>query len=146
MDWSNTVHARNNMSSSSAFVYLPSPDYNERSSTSLSWFYCRCKFETNICGKGTGLWHVSQADVYNADELQDSVQTLFNQVNDLQHEGVRDRGELKINDAYLDFEKISYVHYPGLTKADVNWNVVIGMTNLLNENLSSRTRLWFVIF
>jgi inositol polyphosphate 5-phosphatase INPP5B/F len=68
-----------------------------------------------------GLWHTSQADVYDTEELQDSVQTLFNQVYDLQRQRVRDRGELKINDTYLDFEKISYVHYLDLTKTGVNW-------------------------
>ena len=94
--------------------------------------------------KANRFWHTLQADVYDAEEFQDSVQTLFNQVNDLQRERARDRGELKINDTYLDFEKISYVHYPGLTKTGVNWNVVIDMTNLLNENSLSRTRLRYV--
>ena len=116
MDGSNTVHAWNNMSSSSAFVCLPSSDCNERPSTSLGWFYCRRKFLRRHLEKRTGLWDTLQANVYDAEELQNSVQTLFNQVNDLQRERVQDRGELKINDTYLDFEKISYVHYPGLTR------------------------------
>ena len=111
MDGSDTIHARSYMSSSSAFVYQPSPDYNERPSTSLSWFYSRRKFGRNVFGKAIWVyWHASQADVYDAEELQDSAQTLFNQVNDLQRERVRDRGELKIDETYLEFEKISYVH------------------------------------
>ena len=64
--------------------------------------------------------NTSQVDVYDTEELQHGVQTLFNQVDDLQRERMRDRGELKIDDTYLDFEKISYVQYPGLTKTGVN--------------------------
>ena len=67
--------------------------------------------EETFLERRTGLWHTSQADVYDTEELQDSVQTLFNQVDGLQRERARDRGELKINDTYLDFEKISYVHF-----------------------------------
>ena len=57
----------------------------------------------------------SQADLYDTEEVQDSVRTLFNQVDDLQNQHVHDRGELKIKDAYLDFEKITYVHHLILT-------------------------------
>ena len=69
----------------------------------------------------------------------------LNQVVDLQRERARDRGELKIDDTYLDFEKISYVHYPGLTKIGHELKCYIGMTNLLNEISASRTLLWYVI-
>ena len=56
----------------------------------------------------------SQTDVYDTEALQAGVRTLFNQVDDLQSERLRDRGELQIKDTHLDFEKISYVHYLSL--------------------------------
>jgi len=64
----------------------------------------------------TNLSHTSQADVYDTEELQDSVRTLFNQVDDLKSDHVHDRGELTIENTFLDFENISYVHYRRLRR------------------------------
>jgi hypothetical protein len=41
---------------------------------------------------------------------------MFNQVDDLQTEHVRALAELEIQNTYLDFEKITYVHHLILTK------------------------------
>ncbi|KDR77003.1 hypothetical protein GALMADRAFT_246188 [Galerina marginata CBS 339.88] len=47
-------------------------------------------------------------DLYNVDELQSNVRKLFHDVDHLDGESTHERGGLKIDDTYVDFEKVSY--------------------------------------
>lgn len=94
----------------------------------------------------TDLWYTSQVELYDTQELQDNVRTLFNQVDELQSEPGRDRRELELETTHLSFEKISYVHHFSLTNDKHRLYVSsIGIKKLSNENSTSRIQLRYVL-
>jgi hypothetical protein len=50
-------------------------------------------------------------DLYDMDTLQANARKLLNDVHQLESESTHGREGLKIQDTYIDFEKISYVTF-----------------------------------
>lgn len=46
-------------------------------------------------------------DYYGTDELQSSARDLYDQVHDLDGESALHRGGLKVDNMYVDFEKVA---------------------------------------
>ena len=144
MDGSNIAYARANMSSSSAFVHLSSADYNERPSTSLSWFYCRRKFGRNVSAKANGRVY----DILR--RLNFTIQKSFKIVSDhysaksmIYKLNIREIGENSRSRIRILILKKFCMCIIGVRQAWIE--NVIGMTNLSNENSTSKTQPRYVL-